>query len=242
MKRETTSSSHELNQRKTIEDGIRVTGDTHYVFAESILGYDIMCNGTIACLLWETSGCCASETFQHDMWKEMKATAGKRRLVHLGHKVSILALVTYCPMALEEVVRREQVHYPRLLPAKCSCHTVPCPTVEKTANVSPAVKAIVSEKWQTFWRGIKRLGYRRSEAIDNDVQEALDQRWAQGRSDCLLCCVSCAPCLAGLCVVCCCGYGAVGRCGSDIDGVDGHAENHGFIAWVVRTSKIRARK
>ena len=46
-------------------------------------------------LLWETSGCCASEIFQHDMWKEMQATAEKKKLVHLGHKVSILVLVTY---------------------------------------------------------------------------------------------------------------------------------------------------
>ena len=36
----------------------------------------------------------------------------------------------------------------------------------------------------------------------------------------------CAPCQAGLCVVCWCGYGAVGRCGSDSDGVDGQAENN----------------
>ena len=35
----------------------------------------------------------------------------------------------------------------------------------------------------------------------------------------------CAPCLAGLCVVCWCGYGAVGRCGSDSDGVDRQVEN-----------------
>ena len=32
-KRETTSSYHELNQGKTIEDGTRVTRETHYVFA-----------------------------------------------------------------------------------------------------------------------------------------------------------------------------------------------------------------
>ena len=140
-----------------------------------------------------------------------------------------------CPMALEEVVRREQVHYPS---GKGSCHTVPCPTVEKTANASPVVKAIVSEKWQTFWRGMKRLGYWRSEAIDNDVQEALDQRWAQGRSDYLLCFVSCAPCLAGLCVVCWCGYGAVGRCGSDSDGVDGQAEKWHFSAVDIRLSEL----
>ena len=141
----------------------------------------------------------------------MKATAEKRRLVHLGQKVSILALITYADSTVKgHTTAIAQWTLKKLsgesrsttLPAKCSCHTVPCPTVEKTANASPVVKAIVSEKWQTFWRGIKRLGYWRSEAIDNDVQEALDQRWARGRSDYLLCVVSCAPCLAGLCVVC----------------------------------------
>ena len=35
-----------------------------------------------------------AEIFQHDLWKEMNATAEKRRLVHLGHKVGIPALVT----------------------------------------------------------------------------------------------------------------------------------------------------
>ena len=36
-KRETTTSSHELNQRKTIEDGTRSAGDTHYyVFARNL--------------------------------------------------------------------------------------------------------------------------------------------------------------------------------------------------------------
>ena len=39
---------------------------------------------------------------------------------------------------------------------------------------------------------------------------------------CVYACIcSCAPCLAGLYVVCWCCFGAVGRCGWDSDGVDG---------------------
>ena len=102
---------------------------------------------------------CAAEIFQHDMWKEMKATAEKRRLVHLGHKVSILAMVT-CTDSTVKGHTTAIAQWPlkkwlgengsTILPTKCSCHTAPCPTVEKTATASPAVNAIVSEKWQTF--------------------------------------------------------------------------------------------